>query len=389
MPTFNCAPSIPNPFKHLGESCDDQNRHVTESRPQSPVVPSRVSQGPHPQAGGTAEEPRSSVPLRVMDRRGRALLQPPAQSPRPGSNQSLVPGRHSSLRASGETRRSQLSLSNVSVLNDDGKKTMVEKGTELRGELAMRAQSGNFGGFGEAIKTEDGQILAIRVNPERMQDFRCLLQAAKDEMTVGANNVLLRTPEGYDGCQLFVSKDGMAGLGVTQDGTVISVYKTGAKSPKEGERHRMPDLLRAAVKEAGGDHLACLAHLVPFYSQYGFDVAGVIPLPPHESTPGWNEKDTKDFAKQIDAWKVDTEQGEVKLPLVLMRVNPERFDVFDATGKAPKETLDSSIFEGKPHFVSAVAAYEGAAAMREAEAISKGAESVAEDTSKGKEPVAA
>ncbi len=356
-----------------GGEASAQGPSVVLHQPRTARKPGNPADGPvvlHPSKSGHRRS-ESRDTLSPDDARSQYIGHRRSTSGPHGRTSAQALGRSSSLAATIDENSSRLSLQNVVTnMDPNDKQHMHERGDKIRSELALRVQGGIWGGFGTPIVTENGDVLAIRVDPERIQDFRCLLQRAKDDMSVGANNVLLRNITGYDGCNVYTSKDGHAGLGATREGTIISVYKAGPRSPKEGERHRMPDLVRAAVKDGDGNHLACLAHLIPFYAMFGFDVAGVIPLPPDKSTPGWTDKDSKDFAPQIAQWKVTREDGtEVKLPLVLMTLNPERFAEFDASPRnraAIVQPMDPSVFEGLPHFESAVAAYAAALEMRDA-----------------------
>jgi hypothetical protein len=296
-----------------------------------------------------------------------------------GSKTSRESMRHT-RHMSGETRSMvESAISRVSQLSvqtvTETAPNLLDRGKAVRASLLEMTQKNDFSGIGEAIRNDKGDVLAIAVDPEHMEDFRAVLGISKEEMTKGKNTVILRTPEGYKECQLYLSKDGMAGLAVTKEGAIISVFKVGDPSPREG-RHRMVDLMRVAGTVGGGDHLGCLASLVGYYLRFGYEVVGLDPRSPSERNAAWTEQDDKDYAAELKKWVVNTSKGPVALPFVIMRKNPEKFGQFVQNEKMlPKvdfspSDLDTTHLEGEEEgaiteFHDTLEGYAYVIAMRE------------------------
>jgi hypothetical protein len=254
------------------------------------------------------------------------------------------------------------------------KQAMVNRGKELRNQLAECSENNDFSALGEVVRDENSnRILAIRFRSDRQgkENFRCLMALAMDEKKNGgakakseAKFVNMRSVKGYDGCELFTSIDGKAGLGSSEDGTFISIFKSG------GAKNLMVDLARSAQKITGADQLGCHAQLSAYYYRFGFDYKGVVPLSPAQRVKGWRKRDTKALANEAKNWQVRSNktEKEVALPFVLMRLNPDRFAEVDSTGEmlpAPEQKLDSGMLLDLPQYPNHQELYKAGTRMRE------------------------
>jgi len=104
-----------------------------------------------------------------------------------------------------------------------------------------------------------------------------------------SSSVFVYPIEEYKNSRLFLTNDGKAGVAITKDGDIISVFSYG-----EG-KNRVAQLLVNAVKEGGVslDHYNTI--LTKFYSQFGFVPVAKVKFDRAEAPKTWDYDLYKDF----------------------------------------------------------------------------------------------
>ena len=101
-------------------------------------------------------------------------------------------------------------------------------------------------------------------------------------------SVWVYSPEEYASARKFLTPDGKAGLAITPEGDIISVF-----SHKEG-KGRVPQLMINAIKE-GGVTLDNYEGLVEYYAQFGFIPVAKVKFDESQAPPDWNKDVYKDY----------------------------------------------------------------------------------------------
>ncbi len=245
----------------------------------------------------------------------------------------------------------------------DDPAAMHRRAREVRAELSECQQTGNYETFGEVIRDTDSTPVAIHLKPERLEDLRCLLSLAKEELgRKKAAPVTLRSAKYYEGVDLFISLDGKAGAGLTRENRIVSFFKAPPNSPKNAMHHRAHDVMNEVILR-GGDHLVCLSHMLAYYNKhYGFELLAIVPRSPLDAYPGWTEQNNEDYEEEMRQFTVVTGEGDnqrtVALPYVVMRLNPALHEIIRQDGRLSETSQDFTNLNAFKQVPGVPAAYE-------------------------------
>jgi hypothetical protein len=143
--------------------------------------------------------------------------------------------------------------------------------------------------------------------------FQHLITEAKKNNPFGAA-VTVYSPKEYNNYRLFVTKDGSAGVAVTDDGDIISVFKD--PTVETAPRGATISLLTAAVTQGGGNRLDLFdTILADIYSSLGFRAVARVP---------WNDK----YAPEDWDYELFKMYNDGKPDIVYMVYDPNYFDVY-------------------------------------------------------------
>lgn len=100
----------------------------------------------------------------------------------------------------------------------------------------------------------------------------------------------LHSKSEYKGMKTYLSRDGKAGVAITRDGDVVSVFSAGKAGG--AKPNAMGSLIPFAV-EHGGRKLDCYAvdsirNLPNLYARYGARATGKVSFDPEYAPPGWD-----------------------------------------------------------------------------------------------------
>jgi hypothetical protein len=115
--------------------------------------------------------------------------------------------------------------------------------------------------------------------------FHDAIRIAKENNPHGAYVNLYDVGE-YANKELFLSPDGQAGMAVTSDGDIVSVFK----NPNNTSNDVTHNIMLTAL-ENGGSKLDCFAGFLPTnYAKYGFKPVARVKFDPEFAPDGWNFK---------------------------------------------------------------------------------------------------
>jgi len=125
----------------------------------------------------------------------------------------------------------------------------------------------------------------LEQTPQNAARFAELITASKTSNKFGAS-VYVYPADDYAKMQLFVTKDGLSGVGVKPDGDIVSVFSTGGAGRA---------IIELAVA-AGGTKLDAFETILPkFYSAHGFVAVSRLKWDDSQAPDGWDKTLFREF----------------------------------------------------------------------------------------------
>jgi hypothetical protein len=283
-----CPISFSNPFHHER----DVPKHGTELGPHPASSQSNTSPAPH----GV-----------VLTKRGLpAFLRKRQPAPKQTDPEIAQGG-------------SEASASGRPIVGVSPEKDVFAYARTIRTKLQLCSEKKDFSEFGEVLNVEDGTPVALKFHPSKVEEFRALMSLARDENSHG-EGVLVGSAEKYKTCVLLGSLDGMALCAVNEKKGLMSVVKGRPSSPKDAQRHRVPDIINIAIDRFGANHLVAFgkAGAKRYGEQYYFEPRVIWPEDPSVTVPHWSDKSKDQFS---ELYERDENGREIGLSIVFMVLN--------------------------------------------------------------------
>jgi len=216
-------------------------------------------------AGAISSVHLSKRPLYSNSKRGKQDSDTSPQNKKDVSNMKKKEGISNSGREESKTR----------AIGGDASKARQNEAGRNSGNDSKRMEQGASGGASGSTHVKYHEVAP--------REFHSAIAAAKANNSHGAF-VDLHDLDDYNGDKLLMSPNGGAGVAVTPDGNIISVFK----DPASKEKGAMHSILMNAL-EHGGKKLDCFDGALPtMYAKYGMTPVAKCKFSREYAPEGWN-----------------------------------------------------------------------------------------------------
>jgi len=196
-------------------------------------------------------------------------------------------------------------------------------------------------GFGRGIDTAPLETLSQNVSPA--QEFYLALKRAQEAHPYGSS-VTLNDPEYYEQVRTFLNEPKNAGLAVTPEGDIVSVFRH-PEAPKTSITELMPQAI-----EAGGTTLDAFHTQLPYiYSTYGFRPTSRLAFDPEYAPTGWDYEKYKKYQEGrpdviFMAYRPDLADDDIAKQIANLPYSAS----YEDAKAAQREALNARIQENAP-----------------------------------------